>query len=59
MQITDEPADARAGSRSWQVRQVLADPAGHHDWGIDAVVDLDASAEEGVAVVRVTGLTRL
>lgn len=59
VQITDDPADARAGSRSWQVRQVLADPAGHHDWGIDAVVDLDASAEEGVAVVRVTGLTRL
>ena len=57
--IDENPEDARPGERVWRVRQVLADPAGHHDWGIDAVVDLDASAEEGVAVLRVTGLTRL
>jgi superfamily II RNA helicase len=38
----------------WRVRQVLDDPAGHHDWAITAEVDLAASDEAGVAVVRVT-----
>ena len=42
----------------WTVRQVLADPAGDHDWGLDAVVDLPASDAEGVAVLHVSGLTR-
>ena len=51
--------DARDAARTWRVRQVIDDPAGDHDWGIDAVVDLDASAAEGAAVVRVLGLTRL
>ena len=37
----------------WVVRQVLDDPAGDHDWGIRAEVDLAASDEEGAAVVRV------
>ena len=35
------------------VRQVFDDPAGDHDWGISAEVDLAASDEEGAAVVRV------
>src|SRR4029077_16668792 len=26
----------------WTVRQIFDDPAGDHDWGISAVVDLDA-----------------
>ena len=43
----------------WTVRQILDDPAGHHDWGIDAEVDLAASAEAGAAVVRVLGVNRL
>ncbi|WP_210505550.1 RNA helicase [Naasia sp. SYSU D00057] len=43
----------------WRVRQILDDPAGDHDWGIDAEVDLAASEEQGVAVVRILGLTRL
>jgi hypothetical protein len=47
------------GQRLWQVRQILDDPAGHHDWGITAEVDLAASEEQGVAVVRTTGLNRL
>jgi hypothetical protein len=46
-------------ARIWTVRQVIDDPAGDHDWGIDAVVDLTASAAAGVAVVRVLGLRRL
>jgi len=43
----------------WRVRQILDDPAGDHDWGITAEVDLEASDEQGVAVVHVTGLDRL
>ncbi|MGB8021645.1 MAG: DUF3516 domain-containing protein [Candidatus Nanopelagicales bacterium] len=38
----------------WVVRQVFDDPAGDHDWGISAEVDLAASDAEGTAVVRVT-----
>jgi superfamily II RNA helicase len=38
----------------WLVRQIFDDPAGDHDWGFSAVVDLVASDEEGVAVVTVT-----
>jgi superfamily II RNA helicase len=55
-------ADARSsamiiveeGGSEWTVRQIFADPAGDHDWGISATVDLAESAELGVAVVRVT-----
>ncbi|BBZ63590.1 DEAD/DEAH box helicase [Mycolicibacterium monacense] len=36
----------------WRVRQILDDPAGDHDWGFDVEVDLEASDEEGTAVVR-------
>jgi hypothetical protein len=36
----------------WRVRQILDDPAGDHDWGFDAEVDLEASDEEGAAVIR-------
>jgi len=39
---------------SWRVRQIFDDPAGDHDWGIAAEVDLAASDEAGAAVVRVT-----
>jgi superfamily II RNA helicase len=43
----------------WRVRQVLDDPAGDHDWGISAQVDLTTSDEEGRAVIHVTALDRL
>lgn len=43
----------------WTVRQILADPAGDHDWGITAVVDLAESAEQGVAVIRITDVGEL
>src|SRR6516162_1490458 len=33
----------------WSMRQILDDPADDHDWGISAVVDLDASDEAGAA----------
>jgi superfamily II RNA helicase len=43
----------------WSVRQIFDDPAGHHDWGISAEVDLAASDAAGAAVVRVTEVGQL
>jgi superfamily II RNA helicase len=43
----------------WTVRQLLDDPAGHHDWHLDAVVDLGASDEAGDVVLVVTDAGRL
>jgi hypothetical protein len=42
--------------REWSVRQIFDDPAGDHDWGISAVVDLPASDEAGTAVIHVTAV---
>jgi Domain of unknown function (DUF3516) len=42
----------------WQVRQILDDPVGDHDWGFDVEVDLHASDEEGTAVLRVVDAGR-
>jgi hypothetical protein len=50
--VTEEPG-------RWVVRQIIDDPAGHHDWGIGAVVDLAASDEAGEAVVSVTAVDQL
>jgi len=49
--------DQRPGS--WAIRQIFDDPAGDHDWGISAVVDLPASDEAGSAVVRITDVGQL
>ncbi|MGH3183769.1 MAG: DUF3516 domain-containing protein, partial [Streptosporangiaceae bacterium] len=43
----------------WTVRQIFDDPAGDHDWGISAVVDLAASDEAGSAVLRITDVGQL
>jgi hypothetical protein len=43
----------------WVVRQIFDDPAGDHDWGISAVVDLAASDEAGTAVLEITGVGQL
>ncbi len=43
----------------WEVRQILHDPDGDHDWGISAVVDLAASDEAGTAVIRITAVDQL
>ena len=43
----------------WRVRQILDDPAGDHDWGFDVEVDLEASDEEGAAVLHVVDAGRL
>jgi hypothetical protein len=45
--------DPGLDGRQWRVRQVFDDPEGDADWGITAVVDLDASDEAGEPVVRV------
>ncbi|PZO70018.1 MAG: DUF3516 domain-containing protein [Kocuria palustris] len=37
----------------WSVQQVFDDPDGHHDFGINARIDLAASDEDGFPVVRV------
>ena len=47
------------GGRRWAVRQTLADPAGDHDWVIDAEVDLDASDAVGELVLLSTAMRRL
>jgi hypothetical protein len=48
----------RSGRR-WPVRQTVADPAGHHDWVIEAEVDADASDELGELVLICTAMRRL
>ncbi len=40
-------------TRTWMVRQIFDDPAGDHDWGITAEIDLDASDELAAAAVTV------
>jgi superfamily II RNA helicase len=57
-------ADARSsamlqlteGPTQWLARQILADPAGDHDWAISATIDLAESNEQGVAVIRVVAV---
>ncbi|WP_028655009.1 DEAD/DEAH box helicase [Nocardioides sp. J54] len=49
---------AHAAGR-WRVAQTLHDPEGHHDWVVEAVVDLAASDEAGEAVVRTEAMRRL
>lgn len=43
----------------WRAVQTLHDPEGHHDWVVEAVVDLAASDEAGEAVVRTEAMRRL
>lgn len=47
------------GKETWEVRQVIEDPAGDHDWGIDAQLPIAACDDAGTAVVVVLGLNRL
>jgi hypothetical protein len=43
----------------WKVRQIFDDPAGDHDWGISAEIDLAESDATGTAVVRVVEVGQL
>ncbi len=42
-----------SGREVWRVRQILDDPAGDHDWGISAEVDLAESDAIGSAAIRI------
>lgn len=44
------------GPATWQVRQLLDDPEGDHDWRIDATLDVAASDETGELQLRVTAV---
>jgi superfamily II RNA helicase len=43
----------------WRVRQIFDDPAGDHDWGFSAEVDLIGSDEAGEAVIWLTAVGQL
>jgi len=43
----------------WRVRQIFDDPAGDHDWGFSAEVDLAGSDEAGEAVIWITAVGSL
>lgn len=45
--------------RSWSVVQTLHDPEGHHDWIIEALIDVDASDELGELVLVTQAFRRL
>lgn len=49
----------RRDAREWRVRQIFDDPAGDRDWGIDVDIDLEASDEEGVPVIRIVNVGRM
>ncbi|MDE0545129.1 RNA helicase [Microbacterium sp. C7(2022)] len=51
--------EQNAAEGTWQVEQIIDDPAGDHDWRIRGEVDLAASVEAGTAVVRITEVLRL
>ncbi|WP_448655415.1 DEAD/DEAH box helicase [Microbacterium lacticum] len=57
--IAIDEADAAAERGVWRAEQTIDDPAGDHDWRIRAEVDLQASVDEGAAIVRVTEVVRL
>ena len=52
------PRRARRGG-SGRCGRPSTTPSGHHDWVIDAVVDLDASDEAGELVLMTTAMHRL
>jgi hypothetical protein len=46
------------GPERWSVRQVVDDPAGHHEWALHLDVDVAASDEAGEIVARTIDFTR-
>ena len=51
--------DRNQPTRVLRVRQTVHDPAGDHDWVVEAVVDLDATDEVGELVMPTTAFRRL
>jgi superfamily II RNA helicase len=56
---TSPRIDATGPSGRWRVRQIFDDPAGDHDWGITADIDLAESDEAGAAMVRIIDVGQL
>jgi len=56
-----EPAGVEDGPevRVWRITQTIDDPAGDHDWVIEAVADLDASDAAGELVLAAVAMRRL
>ena len=51
--------DAPDDVRLWRITQTIDDPAGDHDWVIEAVADLDASDAAGELVLAAVAMRRL
>jgi superfamily II RNA helicase len=47
------------GKEFWRVRQIFDDPAGDHDWGISAEIDLAASDSTGTAAITILAVAPL
>ncbi|WP_426244757.1 DEAD/DEAH box helicase [Nocardioides sp. LHG3406-4] len=58
-QGTPAGADEDASARIRRVRQTLHDPAGHHDWVIEGIVDCDASDAASELVLATVAMRRL
>ena len=66
-EVLPTDADARGpgllvvteNGRTWDLRQIIDDPDGNHDWSITAQVDLDECDEAGELVLRTLDFTRL
>lgn len=66
-EVLPTDADARGpallvvteSGRIWDLRQIIDDPEGNHDWSITARVDLDACDEAGELVLHTLDFARL
>ncbi|MFV0406023.1 MAG: DEAD/DEAH box helicase [Propioniciclava sp.] len=50
--------EPRKGAAMWDVRQIVADPAGNRDWSLEAWVDLDECDAAGEIVVHDSDFSR-
>ena len=57
--VSEPGTDEETGARVLRVRQTVHDPAGDHDWVVEAVADLDATDEVGELVMPTTAFRRL
>ncbi|MFT4084226.1 MAG: DUF3516 domain-containing protein [Nocardioides sp.] len=55
----DDAAAESPLARLWEITQTIDDPAGDHDWVIEAIADLDASDAAGELVLATVAMRRL
>jgi hypothetical protein len=55
----EDDGDEPLAVRLWKLTQTLHDPAGDHDWVIEATADLDATDAAGELVLATTAFRRL